>query len=195
VLEQACREATRWPEHIRIAVNVSPEQLFEPDFATTVVRALSNSGLEARRLELEVTESIFLRDASVARSALEQVMALGCTVALDDFGTGYSSLGYLRKLKFSTIKVDRSFVQGAAQNSKESLAIIRAVVAMADSLEMTTTAEGVESAEEAEMIRKMGCTKIQGFYFGRPMQAEDALMLFRRPQGIGAPAPAQRLSA
>jgi EAL domain-containing protein (putative c-di-GMP-specific phosphodiesterase class I) len=165
---------------VRIAVNVSPEQLFEPDFATTVVRALSASGLEARRLELEVTESIFLRDASIARASLEQCMALGCTVALDDFGTGYSSLGYLRKLRFSTIKVDRSFVQGAAQDSKESLAIIRAVVAMAESLEMSTTAEGVESAEEAEMIRKLGCTKIQGYYFGRPMRADDALQLFRR---------------
>ncbi len=182
VMEQACREATRWPEHIRIAVNVSPEQLFEPDFAATVVSALSASGLEARRLELEVTESIFLRDASVARSSLEQVMALGCTVALDDFGTGYSSLGYLRKLQFSTIKVDRSFVQGAGQGSKESLAIIRAVVAMADSLEMSTTAEGVETIEEAELIRRLGCTKIQGYYFGRPMQAADALKLFRRRQ-------------
>jgi diguanylate cyclase (GGDEF)-like protein/PAS domain S-box-containing protein len=180
VMEQACREATRWPEHIRVAVNVSPEQLFEPDFASTVVNALSASGLEARRLELEVTESIFLRDASIARSSLEQCMALGCTVALDDFGTGYSSLGYLRKLRFSTIKVDRSFVQGAAQDSKESLAIIRAVVAMADSLEMATTAEGVESAEEAELVRRLGCTKIQGYYFGRPMRAEDALQLFRR---------------
>ena len=180
VLEQACREATRWPEHIRIAVNVSPEQLVEPDFANTVVRALSASGLDAHRLELEVTESIFLRDANVARGALEQVMALGCTVALDDFGTGYSSLGYLRKLKFSTIKVDRSFVQGAAQGSAESLAIIRAVVAMADSLEMATTAEGVENAEEAEMIRRMGCTKIQGFYFGRPMNSDDAMAVFRR---------------
>ncbi len=180
VMEQACREATRWPEHVRIAVNVSPEQLFEPDFATTVVRALSASGLAASRLELEVTESIFLRDASIARASLEQCIALGCTVALDDFGTGYSSLGYLRKISFSTIKVDRSFVQGAAQQNKEALAIIRAVVAMAESLEMTTTAEGVESAEEAELIRRLGCTKIQGYYFGRPMQAEDALKLFRR---------------
>ena len=190
VLEQACREATRWPEHIRIAVNVSPEQLFEPDFATTVVRALAGSGLEAHRLELEVTESIFLRDASVARSALEQVMALGCTVALDDFGTGYSSLGYLRKIRFSTIKVDRSFVQGAAQGSKESLAIIRAVVAMAQSLEMSTTAEGVEDEAQAEMIRRLGCNKIQGYYFGRPMKSDDALLLFRQRREMPA-----RLSA
>ena len=107
-------------------------------------------------------------------------MALGCSVALDDFGTGYSSLGYLRALRFSTIKVDRSFVQGAAQGSPESLAIIRAVVAMAQSLEMTTTAEGTETIEEVEMIRELGCDKIQGYYFGRPMEAADALNLTTR---------------
>ena len=175
VLQQACVEATKWPEHIRIAVNVSPEQLLEPDFSASVVKALSTSGLAPQRLEIEVTESIFLRDASVARNALEQVMALGCSVALDDFGTGYSSLGYLRKLKFSTIKVDRSFVQGAAQNSAESLAIINAVVAMASSLGMSTTAEGAETAEEVALLRELGCTKIQGYYFGRPMSSQDAL--------------------
>ena len=107
-------------------------------------------------------------------------MALGCSIALDDFGTGYSSLGYLRAIRFSTIKVDRSFVHGAANNNPESLAIIRAVVAMADSLEMTTTAEGVETASEAKMIREMGCTKIQGFYFGRPLPANEALALAMR---------------
>lgn len=121
-----------------------------------------------------------MRDANVARKALEQCMALGCSVALDDFGTGYSSLGYLRKLRFTTIKVDRSFVQGAAQNSPESLAIIRAVVAMADSLGMTTTAEGVENEEEAEMIRQLGCNKIQGYHFGRPMPSEDVHRIFDR---------------
>ncbi len=180
VMEQACIEACNWPSHVRIAVNVSGEQLIEPDFASTVIRALSNSGLEAHRLEIEVTESIFLRDANIARAALEQVIALGCTVALDDFGTGYSSLGYLRKLSFSTIKVDRSFVQGAVQGSAESLAIINAVVAMAESLEMSTTAEGVENAEEAEFIRKLGCKKIQGYYFGRPMPASEARQVFVR---------------
>lgn len=180
VLKQACIEAANWPSHIRIAVNVSGEQLIEPEFAATVVRALANSGLPAERLEIEVTESIFLRDADLARAALEEILALGCAVALDDFGTGYSSLGYLRKLRFSTIKVDRSFVQGAAKNHPESLAIIRAVVAMADSLEMSTTAEGVETAEEAEMIRQLGCKKIQGYYFGRPMSAEEARQVCRR---------------
>lgn len=180
VMQEACREAAlNWPENVKVNINVSPEQLVEPDFAGTVVRALSHSGLDPKRLEIEVTESIFMRDANVARKALEQCMALGCSVALDDFGTGYSSLGYLRKLKFTTIKVDRTFVQGAAQNSPESLAIIRAVVAMADSLGMTTTAEGVENEEEAEMIRRLGCNKIQGFHFGRPMPSEDARKIFR----------------
>ena len=180
VMREACREAARWPDHIKISVNVSGEQLLEPGFSKTVVRALSDSGLPAERLEVEVTESIFVRDAQIARQALEEIIALGCTIALDDFGTGYSSLGYLRAIRFSTIKVDRSFVQGAAQNSPESLAIVRAVVAMADSLGMTTTAEGVETAAEAALIRDMGCTKIQGFYFGRPMQAAEALGVAQR---------------
>ena len=183
VMARACEEAMNWPEHVKVNVNVSPEQLIEPDFLTSVVQALSRSGLPPERLEVEVTESIFLRDAHIAGRALEAVMKLGCSVALDDFGTGYSSLGYLRQLKFSTIKVDRSFVQGASQQNAESEAIINAVVAMAGSLKMTTTAEGVETEEEAEMIRRMGCTKIQGYHFGRPMPAKDALLLFRNEAG------------
>ena len=180
VLREACRQASAWPAPLKVSVNVSGEQLLEPGFSKTVVRALSDTGLPANRLEVEVTESIFVRDAQIARQALEEIMALGCSIALDDFGTGYSSLGYLRALRFSTIKVDRSFVQGAAQNSPESLAIVRAVVAMAESLGMTTTAEGVETAAEAAMIRDMGCNKIQGFYFGRPMPAGEALALAQR---------------
>ncbi len=174
VLHEACRQATRWDDDIKVAVNVSGEQLLEPDFCATVVEALAATGLPANRLEVEVTESVFLRDGKTANETLEQILALGCSVALDDFGTGYSSLGYLRDLRFSTIKVDRSFVLGASEHSPESLAIIRAVVAMADSLEMTTTAEGVETIEQAEMIRELGCTKIQGYYFGRPMSAAEA---------------------
>ncbi len=184
VMRKACEEARNWPDHIKVNVNVSPEQLLEPDFTTEVLQALAASGLSPGRLEVEVTESIFLRDATVARNALEKVMALGCSVALDDFGTGYSSLGYLRKLKFSTIKVDRTFVQGAAQGSAESLAIINAVVAMAKSLKMSTTAEGVETTEEAALIRSLGCDKIQGFYFGRPMTAADASSLFNVARGL-----------
>ncbi|MFM5884316.1 MAG: EAL domain-containing protein, partial [Novosphingobium sp.] len=106
---------------------------------------------------------------------------LGCGIALDDFGTGYSSLAYIRNLRFSTIKVDRSFVQGAATGSPESLAIIRAVVAMAESLEMSTTAEGVETEAELNVIRQLGCRKIQGYYYGRPMPSAEARSLFATP--------------
>jgi len=180
VLRQACMDAMAWPPNVKVAVNVSGEQLLDPNFSSSVVSALAMSGLPASRLEVEVTESIFVRDATTARAALESVMALGCGVALDDFGTGYSSLGYLRKLRFTTIKVDRSFVQGAATGNPESLAIIRAVVAMADSLDMSTTAEGVETADELSLIRELGCKKIQGYFFGRPMVARDALQLFPR---------------
>lgn len=180
VMRKACEEARNWPEHVMVNVNVSPEQLLDDDFAEYVVECLAATGLRPERLEIEVTESIFLRDASIARSALEQVMALGCNVALDDFGTGYSSLGYIRRLRFSTIKVDRTFVKGAAQDSAESLAIIRAVVAMAQSLDMTTTAEGAETPEEVKLIRELGCDKIQGYYFGRPMSAEEARRIFNQ---------------
>jgi len=182
VLREACREAARWPASIKVAVNVSGEQLLDPSFIPTVVQALSMSGLPAQRLEIEVTESIFVRDATTARTALEQIMSLGCGIALDDFGTGYSSLAYIRNLRFSTIKIDRSFVQGAATGNPESLAIIRAVVAMAESLEMSTTAEGVETEHELDVIRKLGCRKIQGYYFGRPMGAIEARGLFHSPQ-------------
>ncbi|MBW8783727.1 MAG: EAL domain-containing protein [Novosphingobium sp.] len=188
VLREACQEATKWPPHVKVAVNVSGEQLLDPQFTASVVGALTMTGLSPQRLEIEVTESIFVRDATMARAALEQIIALGCSVALDDFGTGYSSLGYLRKLRFSTIKVDRSFVQGAATGNKESLAIIRAVVAMADALDMSTTAEGAETEEEVAMIRRLGCKKIQGYYFGRPMSATEAGQLFYRgrPAAIAA---------
>ncbi|ANU08373.1 putative bifunctional diguanylate cyclase/phosphodiesterase [Paraurantiacibacter namhicola] len=184
VLEEACRQAATWPVDAKVAVNVSAEQLMESDFAETVVRALDLSKLPPRRLEVEVTESVFVRDGHIAKATLEEILALGCSIALDDFGTGYSSLGYLRELPFSTIKVDRSFVQGASQGSRESLAIINAVVAMASSLEMSTTAEGVETPAEAKMIRDLGCTKIQGYYYGRPMPVDEARALLANPRSL-----------
>ena len=178
VLRTACKEAINWPSAVKVAVNVSADQLTDPDFLSTVVSALEDSGLPPHRLEIEVTESIFMREGTGAAEMLDQIIALGINLSLDDFGTGYSSLGYLRKTRFTTIKVDRSFVQGAAKKVPESLAIIRAVVAMADSLGMSTTAEGAETEEEVQMIKKLGCTKIQGYYFGRPMVTEDARKLF-----------------
>jgi len=178
VLRTACEEAMRWPSEIRVAVNVSAEQLTDANFVTAVISALAHSRLPAARLELEVTESVFMREGTGAIGVLEQLLALGVRLALDDFGTGYSSLGYLSKTKFSTIKIDRSFVQGAAKDIPESVAIIRAVVAMADSLGMSTTAEGVETDAEFQMVRRFGCKKVQGYLFGRPMAAADARALF-----------------
>lgn len=179
VMRTACQEAMKWPSTIKVAVNVSADQLTSPNFLDMVVSAMQDSGLPARRLEIEVTESIFMREGTGATEVLDQIIALGINLSLDDFGTGYSSLGYLSKTRFTTIKVDRSFVQGAAKKIPESLAIIRAVVAMADSLGMSTTAEGAETEEEVKMIQKLGCRKIQGYYFGRPMAAHDALDLFQ----------------
>jgi EAL domain-containing protein (putative c-di-GMP-specific phosphodiesterase class I) len=142
------------------------------------VSALAHSGLLADRLELEVTESIFLREGTGVSQLLDKLMALGVCLSLDDFGTGYSSLGYLSRTRFRTIKIDRSFVAGAAGNQRESLAIMHAIVAMAQSLDMATTAEGVETEGEFDLARALGCTNIQGFYFGRPMPASDARALF-----------------
>ncbi len=178
VLQTACREAARWPAPAKVAVNVSAEQLSLPNFTQSVIKALSHSGLAPSRLELEVTESVFLREVSGAMATLDQIRALGVKLVLDDFGTGYSSLGYLRMGQFSTIKVDRSFVKGALAGNPESIAIIRAVVALADSLDMSTTAEGVETRDEAEAIVRLGCAKLQGYYYGRPMPAEDAAGIF-----------------
>jgi len=178
VLRTACMEAANWPEDVRVAVNVSAQQLAHASFVSAVVSALAQSGLDARRLELEVTESVFMTDDAGALKVLDQLIGLGIQLSLDDFGTGYSSLGYLSRTRFNTIKIDRSFVVGAANNVAESLAIIRAVVTLADSLGMATTAEGVETQQELDMVRRLGCRKVQGYYFGRPMQPRDAAMLF-----------------
>jgi diguanylate cyclase (GGDEF)-like protein len=180
VMREACKEAMNWPETVKVAVNVSADQLHDPGFLKNVREALSISGLSANRLEIEVTESLFMQDGTGATKVLDQVIDMGIHLSLDDFGTGYSSLGYLRKTRFSTIKVDRSFVVGAAKKIPESLAIIRAVVAMADALGMSTTAEGAETEDEVRMIQKLGCRKIQGYYFGRPMNARDTSALFRK---------------
>jgi diguanylate cyclase (GGDEF)-like protein len=174
VVRAACAEAANWPEDVRVAVNVSPEQLHNPNFVTVVTQALATSRLRASRLELEVTESVFMKEGTGAIKVLERILDLGVRLSLDDFGTGYSSLGYLSRTRFSSIKIDRSFVQGASNGVPEALAIIRAVVALAGSLGMATTAEGVETAEELAMIRELGCSKIQGYHFGRPLPVAEA---------------------
>ena len=183
VLRTACTEAARWDLPARIAVNVSPEQLHNPAFVSIVAQALAQSGLPPERLELEVTESVFMREGTMAIQVLEKILDLGVRLSLDDFGTGYSSLGYLAHTRFSSIKIDRSFVQSASKGTKEAIAIIRAVVALADSLGMATTAEGVETEEEHHMVQELGCTKVQGYYFGRPLPVLEARALATRQIG------------
>jgi EAL domain-containing protein (putative c-di-GMP-specific phosphodiesterase class I) len=179
VLRKACADAMKWPDTVKIAVNVSVDQLTSPGFVEQVVQALHDTGLPAWRLEIEVTESIFVRDGGLAVQVLDRIRKLGIKLSLDDFGTGYSSLGYLSNIRFDTIKVDRSFVAGASKGKAECIAIIRAVVAMADALGIATTAEGVENEQELQMIQQFGCDKIQGYYFGRPMEHRESLTLFR----------------
>ncbi len=177
VLRTACAEAARWPDTIRVAVNVSPDQLHNPGFVSTVTSALAQSGLPPERLELEVTESVFMREGTGAIQVLERILDMGVKLSLDDFGTGYSSLGYLSRTRFSSIKIDRSFVQGASKGVREAVAIIRAVVALAKSLGMATTAEGVETEAEHLMVQELGCSKVQGYYFGRPLPVGEARAL------------------
>jgi diguanylate cyclase (GGDEF)-like protein/PAS domain S-box-containing protein len=188
VVRTACAEAARWPSTVRIAVNVSPDQLQNPQFVAVVASALANSRLPPERLELEVTESVFLHEGLGTTKVLEQLLSLGIRLSLDDFGTGYSSLGYLSRTRFSSIKIDRSFVQGASSGVKEAVAIIRAVVALAQSLGMATTAEGVETEEEHRLVQELGCTKVQGFFFSRPLSVEDARALVARSWNASAAA-------
>ncbi|MHA6722557.1 putative bifunctional diguanylate cyclase/phosphodiesterase [Sphingomonas sp. RS2018] len=180
VLRTACHEAAGWGSDARVAVNVSADQLHNPAFVAVVASALAQSGLPAERLELEVTESVFMREGTGAVQVLERLLDLGIRLSLDDFGTGYSSLGYLSRTRFSTIKIDRSFVQSASRGGKEAIAIIRAVVALAQSLGMATTAEGVENEDEHRMVQQLGCTKVQGYYFGRPLPVPEARALVVR---------------
>lgn len=168
VIHGACAEAAAWKEPLRIAVNVSAAQLTGPGLAETVVGALAATGLAPDRLELEVTESVFLGDDAATLESIERLRALGVRLVLDDFGKGYSSFGYLARAQFAKIKIDQTFVRGAAQGSRESVAIVHAILALARGLGVETTAEGVETAPQAEAMRDLGCTQLQGYYFGHP---------------------------
>jgi diguanylate cyclase (GGDEF)-like protein len=180
VLRTACLEAAKWPEHIGIAVNLSPIQFVEKSLPATVMSALAAAPIAAGQLELEITEGVFLVESESTDDMFAKLKAIGVRLALDDFGTGYSSLGYLKKAPFDTIKIDQSFVRGAARRDSRNAAIIRAIVTLAESLNMDTTAEGVETPEELTAIRELGCSHIQGYIFGRPMSSEDALSLAAR---------------
>jgi diguanylate cyclase (GGDEF)-like protein/PAS domain S-box-containing protein len=177
VMHTACRDAVTWPDGVRVAVNMAAAQLRDPQLAATIVSALSHSALPPDRLELEITEEVFVKDGDAMASVVDRILSLGVRIALDDFGTGKSSLGYLRKGRFSTVKIDRSFVRGAAGNAAESVAIVRAIVAMADSLGMTTIAEGAETRGEYDRMRGLGCRQIQGWLVGQPLDSEAAARL------------------
>ena len=173
VIREACAEAMCWPEDLRVAVNISAAQLAGPGIAETVLSALGATGMDPGRLELEVTESIFIGDDVSTLAALERLRAIGVRLVLDDFGKGYSSFGYLSRARFSKIKIDRSFVAGAAEGERDCSAIIRAILALARGLSVETTAEGVETEREAAVMRALGCDQLQGFLFGRPVPADE----------------------
>jgi diguanylate cyclase (GGDEF)-like protein/PAS domain S-box-containing protein len=181
VLEQACRDAASWPDGISVAVNVSPLQLRNRDFAQTVLTALATSGLAPERLELEITESVLLDDTETSLETLHRLRETGIRISMDDFGTGYSSISYLRRFPFDKIKIDRSFVRDAA-TSPDARAIIRAIISLGTSLGIATLVEGIETEEQLAIVRAEGCREMQGFLFSPPLPvAEIAAMLARAP--------------
>ncbi|MBI5318289.1 EAL domain-containing protein [Bradyrhizobium sp.] len=175
VLRTACAEAANWPDHVRIAVNVSPIQFRSQTLSLKVASALAETGLDPRRLELEITEAVLIADDDAALVALGQLRELGVRIALDDFGTGYSSLSYLQRFPFDKIKIDRSFVKELARGTS----IIKAVVSIAADRNMVTTAEGVETEEQRATVHALGCTQMQGYLFSPPRPAHEvrALMI------------------
>lgn len=172
VIDEACRAAVSWPEPITVALNVSPKQIL-PNLPNVVSEALGRHKLAGNRLELEVTEGVFLGDNGSTLDVLKRLRALGVGIALDDFGTGYSSIGYLNKAVFHKLKIDGSFVREAGSRP-ENVAIIQSIVQLAKSFRMSVTAEGVETAEDFERMRELGCDIIQGYLFGKPLPYERA---------------------
>jgi diguanylate cyclase (GGDEF)-like protein len=188
VLTTACAEATKWPDDIRLAVNVSPVQFRSDTLALKIVAALAESGLPASRLELEITEAVLIRDDDAALAILHQLRGIGVRIALDDFGTGYSSLSYLQRFPFDKIKIDRCFVTDIAEANGSS-GIVRAVVNIAAERHMTTTAEGVETREQQELLRALGCSEMQGYLFSRPKPAAEIrqMLLIARERPAAMP--------
>ncbi|MEG3177444.1 EAL domain-containing protein [Sphingomonas sp. RB3P16] len=173
VLRTACIDAASWPHDVRVAVNVSPIQFANPVLPSLVTAALAKSGIAPDRLELEITEGVFVDETAKTEQMFRTLKRCGVRLALDDFGTGYSSLGYLKKAPFDKIKIDQSFVRGAAIAGSRNAAIIRAIVTLADTLGMETTAEGVETHDEVALIRDLGCSHIQGYVYGKPARVAE----------------------
>lgn len=174
-LRQACMDAMSWPDTIRVAVNVSAKQFTRPNFRKTVAAALEASGLAPQRLELEITESVFVGDLDKVDAIFRDLKKLGVRLALDDFGTGYSSLGYLKHGHFNKLKIDQSFVRGCTENGDINPAIIAAIVALARALGMETVAEGVEAMDELALVKDRGADLVQGYIFSRPITQDQVL--------------------
>jgi diguanylate cyclase (GGDEF)-like protein len=182
ILREACAQAAAWPEHISVSVNLSPIQFRKTTPVRAVVDALAASGLAASRLELEITETVLLRNSEGTLAALHLLREMGTRISLDDFGTGYSSLSYLRSFPFDKIKIDRSFIHDLT-DKQGGIAIVRAIAALGLSLELATTAEGVETMEQFAIVRAEGCTEVQGFLFSPPRPAKDLTELLETTRG------------
>jgi diguanylate cyclase (GGDEF)-like protein/PAS domain S-box-containing protein len=175
VLRKACEDAVTWPGDMRVAVNVSPIQFANEELPKIVASALASSGLSPDRLELEITESVFLGDSAETARMFKALKGLGVRLALDDFGTGYSSLGYLQSAPFDKIKIDQSFVRGATVPGSRNAAIIAAIVALAEALDMETTAEGIESLDQLDLVRKLNVSHVQGYVYSRAVPHDELL--------------------
>jgi len=171
-LVEACRRASAWPSHLRVAVNLSPVQFSAPNLYETIAGILATSGLTPDRLELEITERVFMENSDRTLEILHQLKSLGVRIAMDDFGTGYSSLSYLRSFPFDKIKVDRTFISGVV-DGVEHAAIVQAVVSLARALGMRTTAEGVETRDQQSSVLALGCDEAQGYLFSAPVPVEQ----------------------
>ena len=176
VLREACSEAMNWPADVKVAVNLSPVQFRSRNLVQAVISALAHSGLSPRRLELEITESVFLAETQANLAILHQLRELGVSISMDDFGTGYSSLSYLRSFPFDKIKIDRSFVKDLAERT-DCVAIVRAISGLGRSLNITTTAEGVETTDQLDWLRAEGCNEVQGFLFSAAKPASEIAAL------------------
>jgi diguanylate cyclase (GGDEF)-like protein/PAS domain S-box-containing protein len=179
VLREACTEAAKWPDAIKVAVNLSPVQFRSRNLVQAVISALAHSGLSPLRLELEITESLFLAETEANLAILHQLRGLGISISMDDFGTGYSSLSYLRSFPFDKIKIDRSFVKDIAERP-DCVAIVRAISGLGRSLNITTTAEGVETIDQLDWLRAEGCNEVQGFLFSAARPAADVEALLSK---------------
>jgi diguanylate cyclase (GGDEF)-like protein len=179
VLKAACTEAVDWPDHIKVAVNLSPAQLNCRNLVSMVTAALNDSGMAANKLQLEITETVLLQNTFTTLATLHELRKMGVQIALDDFGTGYSSLSYLRSFPFDKIKIDRSFIQDLS-NGAEPLAIVNAVAGLAKCLNMTSTAEGVETQQQMDVLQSIGCTEMQGYLFSHARPAHEIRQFFQQ---------------